>query len=49
MRAESVKKELTKKYGIKANRITTDSKGDTVQPYADNDRNRLTIVLAEEK
>lgn len=48
-RAESVKNELIKKYNIEASRITTDSKGDTVQPFpSDNDQNRVTIVVAEE-
>ena len=47
-RAEVVAKELTKKYGIAAKRITTDSKGDTVQPFKDNnDLNRVAIVIAE--
>lgn len=47
-RAETVTKELTKKYGIEASRITTESKGDTVQPFPnDNDQNRVTIVIAE--
>ena len=48
-RAESVTKMLTKKYKIKASRITTDSKGDTVQPFkANNDLNRVTIVIGKE-
>ena len=48
-RAESVTKMLTKKYGVDASRITTTSKGDTVQPFPDdNDKNRVTIVIAEE-
>lgn len=46
-RAEVVTKELIKR-GVKASRITTDSKGDTVQPFpTDNDKNRVTIVIAE--
>lgn len=49
LRAEAVTKELTQKYGIDASRITTDSKGDTVQPFTDNDSNRVTIVIAEEQ
>ena len=49
-RAESVTKLLTKKYGISASRITTDSKGDIVQPFpTDNDKNRVTIVIANGK
>ena len=48
-RAESVTKELKKKYGIDASRIKTESKGDTIQPFPnDNDQNRVTIVIAEE-
>ena len=47
-RAESVRKELTSKYGIKSSRITTDSKGDTVQPFPnDNDLNRVTIIVGK--
>ena len=48
-RAEAVAKELTNKYGIEVSRITTDSKGDTVQPFKDeNDKNRVTIVIGKE-
>ena len=48
-RANTVAKELTTKYGIAASRITTDSKGDTVQPFKNNnDQNRVAIVVAEE-
>ena len=48
-RAESVTKLLTKKYGIKASRITTTSKGDVVQPFPDdNDKNRVAIVIGME-
>ena len=45
-RANTVAKELTTKYGIAANRITTDSKGDTVQPFAENDKNRVSVIIA---
>ena len=38
---------LTKKYGIAASRIMVDSKGDTVQPYEQNDLNRVSICIAE--
>lgn len=49
-RAESVANLLTKKYGISANRITTDSKGDTIQPFpTNNDKNRVTIIIANGK
>ena len=42
--ADSFKKELVEKYNIDANRIATDSKGDSVQPFAENDKNRCVIV-----
>ena len=45
-RADVVKQALISA-GIAANRITTDSKGDKVQPFAENDRNRVTICIAE--
>lgn len=45
-RVKTVKNLLVKK-GIKANRISTDSKGDTVQPFANNDDNRVVIVVGE--
>lgn len=34
--------------GIDESRITTDAKGDTVQPYDSNDLNRVTIAVAKE-
>ena len=43
-RADAFKSELVKSYNIDANRIVTDSKGDTVQPFAENDKNRCVIV-----
>ena len=47
-RAEAVTKELIKR-GIPAKRIITDSKGDTVQPFPnDNDKNRVTIIIGKE-
>ena len=46
-RAEVVTKALKQQYGISADRITFDSKGDTVQPFAENDKNRVTIIIAE--
>lgn len=47
-RAAAVKDALVKK-GVSANRINASWKGDTVQPYANNDDNRVVIVLGEEK
>ena len=35
--------------GVSASRITTDAKGDTVQPFAQNDQNRVVIAICEEK
>jgi len=46
-RADAVVKMLTKKYGIPADRISYDSKGARVQPFADNDSNRVSICIAE--
>lgn len=31
------------KLGVESSRVTTDYKGDTVQPFADNDKNRVVI------
>ncbi|MGI6223755.1 MAG: OmpA family protein [Prevotella sp.] len=45
-RAETVAKALENE-GISADRITSDSKGDTVQPFAENDQNRVSICIAE--
>ena len=45
-RADSVVAAL-KKAGIAADRISFDSKGARVQPFADNDSNRVSIVIAE--
>ena len=46
-RANMVANLLTKTYGIAANRITVESKGDTVQPYAENELNRVSICIAK--
>ena len=48
-RADVVVKALIEEYGISADRITYDSKGDTVQPFAENDLNRVSICIAEVK
>lgn len=45
-RADVVVKALTAK-GISADRITSDSKGARVQPFAENNKNRVTILIAE--
>ncbi len=46
-RAQVIANMLTNKFGISPSRITVDSKGDTVQPYEQNDLNRVTICIAE--
>jgi len=46
-RAKAVKDMLVKEYNIAESRITFDSKGDTVQPFTENDKNRVTICIAE--
>ena len=46
-RADAVTKILTDQYGISADRITTASKGARVQPFQENDKNRVTIVTAK--
>ena len=45
-RAATVVKALKDK-GIAESRITSDSKGSRVQPFAENDKNRVTIMIAE--
>lgn len=47
-RADIVASLLTQKYNIPADRITKDSKGSRVQPFAENDLNRVTICIAAE-
>ncbi len=46
-RADAVTKLLTEQYGIAADRITTASKGARVQPFQENDKNRVTIMTAK--
>jgi len=46
-RADVVVKELKEKYGISADRITYDSHGARVQPFAENDKNRVSICIAD--
>ena len=43
-RAVECRDVLVKKYGCDKSRITIDSKGDTVQPFAENDKNRCVII-----
>ena len=46
-RADAVVKMLKDKYGIAEDRISYDSKGARVQPFEDNDSNRVSICIAE--
>ncbi len=43
-RAEKCKAELVDAYGCDASRISVDYKGDTVQPFDENDKNRCVII-----
>jgi len=47
LRADVVVKALKEQYGIAESRITYDSHGSRVQPFAENDLNRVTICVAE--
>lgn len=47
LRADAVVKALTQKYNVSRDRIVSDSKGSRVQPFADNDSNRVSICIAE--
>ena len=46
-RAADVTDKLINQHGLDAARIKTDSKGDTVQPFAENDKNRCVIITGE--
>ena len=46
-RADAVVKALKEQYSIAADRISYDSKGARVQPFAENDMNRVSICIAE--
>jgi len=47
-RADAVVKSLMNDYGISMSRIVSDSKGSRVQPFAENDLNRVSICIAQE-
>lgn len=47
LRADAVVKALVQKYNVSRDRIVSDSKGSRVQPFADNDSNRVSICIAE--
>ncbi len=46
-RAQGVTDKLINEHGIDASRVKSDSKGDTVQPFEENDKNRCVIVTGE--
>ena len=46
-RADDVTKKLINEHGLDASRLKTDSKGDTVQPFEENDKNRCVIITGE--
>ncbi|MBM6993345.1 MAG: OmpA family protein [Prevotella sp.] len=46
-RAQSVVNMLRTKYNVPESRITSDSKGAYIQPFAENDKNRVSICIAE--
>lgn len=48
-RAEKVASILNSAYGIAKEDIKVDSKGDTEQPFAENDMNRVAIITVEKK
>ena len=48
-RAEGITAKLVNIHGINPANITTSWKGDTVQPFAENDKNRCVIITGEGK
>ena len=46
-RANSVAKVLNQKYNISNDRIIVDAKGDTEQPFSENNKNRVVIAVAK--
>ena len=46
-RAANFKKDLVEKFGCDPEAISVEWKGDTVQPFEDNDKNRCIIIDAE--
>ena len=44
---DAVVKSLQQDYNISLSRISYDSKGARVQPFAENDKNRVSICIAE--
>ncbi|MBP3774750.1 MAG: OmpA family protein [Bacteroidaceae bacterium] len=48
-RANDLKNMLVNKYGINGSRISASAKGDTVQPFAENVKNRVSIISGTTK
>ena len=46
-RAKIVAETLVKKFGIAESRISYEAKGDTEQPFAENEKNRVSICIAK--
>lgn len=46
-RADNVTSKLINEHGLDPNRLKSDSKGDTVQPFEENDKNRCVIITGE--
>ena len=46
-RAADVTNKLINEHGLDASRVKSDSKGDTVQPFEENDKNRCVIITGE--
>jgi Outer membrane protein and related peptidoglycan-associated (lipo)proteins len=46
-RADNVTNKLIKEHGLDPSRLKSDSKGDTVQPFEENDKNRCVIITGE--
>ena len=46
-RAETFLNDMVEKYGCERSLFTIDSKGDTVQPFEENDKNRCVIIDAQ--
>lgn len=44
-RAQNFKDKLVKEYNVDASRIVVDAKGDSVQPFSENDKNRCVIAI----
>lgn len=48
-RADRAAKLLVEKYGIEASRVSTDYKGDSVQPFSENNANRVVIGIGTQE